>query len=132
MSYLDSLENNLKALESREEKDPEAVRRAAEAREAERNAALSSAPVAEALKNGAFTGELLTACRTIGFASRTMVRITWLDAVLRLEAKEKRLELRPGADGVRAVFIEGGEERGRELVDLSGDAEALARRWLIA
>ena len=51
MSFLDNLENNLKALESREEKDPEKVRRDQERREAERNAALLRAPHVEALKN---------------------------------------------------------------------------------
>ena len=40
MSFLDNLENNLKALESREEKDPEKVKRDQERREADRNAAV--------------------------------------------------------------------------------------------
>ena len=51
MSFLDNLENNLKALESQEEKDPEKVKRDQERREAERNAALERAPHLEALKN---------------------------------------------------------------------------------
>ena len=66
MSFLDNLENNLKALESREEKDPETVKRDQERREAERTAALLRAPHVEALKNSAFTSELLAQCRTIG------------------------------------------------------------------
>jgi len=51
MSYLDNLENNLKALENQEERDPQKVRREQERREAERTAALLRAPHAEALKN---------------------------------------------------------------------------------
>ena len=43
MSFLDSLENNLKALESIEERDPEQVKRNNERREAERAASLSRA-----------------------------------------------------------------------------------------
>ena len=54
MSFLDNLENNLKALESREEKDPEKIKRDRERREAERMAALSRAPHADALKNSTF------------------------------------------------------------------------------
>ena len=49
MSFLDNLENNLKALESREEKDPAALARQAAAREAARSEALQIAPHAEAL-----------------------------------------------------------------------------------
>jgi len=68
MSYLDNLENNLKALENLEEKDPEKLKRDQQKREAERNAALARAPHAEALKQSPFTMELLTQCRTIGHA----------------------------------------------------------------
>ena len=104
--------------------------RAARAREAQRRAAIKAAPVVDALKSGPFTGALLTACRTIGHASRTLVRFTWLEDVLRLEAKEKRLELHPSAEGVRAIFFVNGEQTASEPLDLGGDAEALARRWL--
>ena len=37
MSYLDNLENNLKALEKQDERDPEKVKREQERREAERD-----------------------------------------------------------------------------------------------
>ena len=130
MSYLDSLENNLKALESREEKDPGAWSKAQREREAQRNAAIKAAPVVDALKSGPFTSALLTACRAIGFASRTLVRFTWLEDVLRLEAKDKRLELHPSAEGVRALFFVNGEQTASESVDLNGNAEKLAKRWL--
>ena len=72
MSFLDNLENNLKALESREEKDPAQVKQDQERRQAERNAALMRAPHVEALKNSAFTSELLTKCRAIGHAQRVL------------------------------------------------------------
>lgn len=129
MSYLDNLENNLKALEAAEQRDPEKAKRDLEAKEAARAEALKIAPHAEALKSSAFTEQLLAACRTVGHSLRTMVRFTWIGNTLRLEAKEKKLELRPTADGVVAVFTEGGNERSTPI-DLSGNAETFARTWL--
>jgi hypothetical protein len=61
MSFLDNLENNLKAMESRTERDPEALAGEAAAREAARSAALEIAPHAEALRNGPFKDAPLTA-----------------------------------------------------------------------
>lgn len=131
MSYLDSLENNLKALESREEKDPEKVRRDQERREADRTAALLRAPHAEALRNSAFTAELLTQCRTIGHGQRVLVKFTWIGENLRLDAKEKRLELTPTKDGITAVYSLESSEVKRAAVDLQADdPAALARKWL--
>jgi hypothetical protein len=69
MSFLDNLENNLKAMESRTERDPEALAGEAAAREAARSAALEIAPHAEALRNGPFKDAPLTACRTSVTAS---------------------------------------------------------------
>ncbi len=130
MSFLDNLENNLKALESREEKDPAKQKADNERREAERLASLAAAPVAEALKSGPFTERLLTACRALGHSQRTMVRFTWLDTTLRLEAKEKRLDLKPTPEGVAATFFNNNEPVGNELLTLAEDPEALADRWL--
>lgn len=130
MSFLDSLENNLKALESREEKDPEKLKREQEQREADRAAALLRAPNAEALKKSPFTSELLTQCRVIGHGQRVLVQFTWLGETLRLDAKTKRLELRPTASGIEAHYSLDGEPTGTELVDLSASAEEFARRWL--
>jgi hypothetical protein len=131
MSFLDNLENNLKALESREEKDPAQVKLDQERREADRNAALNRAPHVEALKNSAFTSELLTECRTIGHGQRVLVKFTWVGEILRLDAKAKRMELIPTAEGITAVFSEGGFETARAIVDArTDDAAALARRWL--
>ena len=131
MSFLDNLENNLKALESREEKDPEKLQRDRARKEAERDAALLRAPHVEALKNSAFTSELLTQCRTIGHTQRVLVRFTWIGETLRLEAKEKRMELVPTPEGIEAVLSSDGRETAREMVDpKKNDPATLARRWL--
>lgn len=131
MSYLDNLENNLKALENQEQRDPEKIKREQERREAERTAALQRAPFAEALKNSPFTSELLTQCRAIGHGQRVLVQFTWLGESLRLDAKEKRLQLAPTADGITAVFSVNGEVTVRENVNPQiDDAAALAKRWL--
>lgn len=132
MSYLDNLENNLKAMESREQLDPEQLKRERLAKEAALAEAQKVMPHAEALKSSTFTENLLTAARTIGHSQRTLVRFTWVGQVLRLEAKEKKLELRPHAEGISLVFIENGQEQPPEPVNLTGDAEALVRRWLEA
>ena len=132
MSYLDNLENNLKALENREERDPEKLKREQDRREAERTAALLRAPYADALKNSPFTLELLTQCRAIGHGQRVLVRFTWLGETLRLDAKAQRLELTPTAEGIIAVLSLNGEETGRAAVDPQvDDAAAFARRWLL-
>jgi len=131
MSFLDNLENNLKALENREERDPEKVRRDQERREADRTAALLRAPHAEALKTSPFTGELLTQCRDIGHGQRVLVQFTWLGESLRMDAQAKRMELTPTAEGITAVHSLKGKEIRREVIDLeTADAAALARRWL--
>jgi len=131
MSFLDNLENNLKALESREEKDPEKIKRDRERREADRSAALLRAPHADALKSSPFTSELLTHCRTIGHGQRVLVQFTWLGENLRLDAKTKRMELIATPDGTAAVFFVDGLETERATVDpQKDDPAALARRWL--
>ena len=132
MSYLDNLENNLKALESREERDPDKIKRELAAKEEERAAALKAAPHAEALKTSPFTQQFLTACRTIGHSQRTFVDFRWSGTTLLLEAKGRRLELRPEAQGIQAVWIEGGAEIRTEPVDLDTDPQDLARKWLTA
>jgi hypothetical protein len=131
MSFLDNLENNLKALESLEEKDPEKVQRERERRDAERNAALLRAPHVEALKNSAFTSDLLTQCRMIGRGQRVLVRFTWIGENLRLDANQKRMELTPLPTGIVAVLSSDGAPTERIPVNPEADdAEALARRWL--
>jgi hypothetical protein len=132
MSFLDNLENNLKALESREQKDPEALAREAAAREANRSLALAVAPYSEALRNGPFKDGLLTACRELGHRRRMLVRPVWVESTLRLEAGTKRLELRPTPNGVLAVTFIDGKEHESTTIDLSSDPVKLAEKWLDA
>ena len=131
MSFLDNLENNLKALENREERDPEKIKREQDRREADRAAALARAPHWEALKNSPFTSDLLTECRAIGRGQRVLVQFTWLGETLRLDARTKRMELIPAPDGIVAKFFAEGVETGQAKVDpQTDDAKALAERWL--
>jgi hypothetical protein len=130
MSFLDNLESNLKAIESREERDPKALAREAAAREAARSAALQIAPYADALRNGQFLNGLLTACREIGHPRRILVRAVWVDSMFRLETGAKRLELRPTPSGVLAVFLVEGREQESTPVDLSSEPAKLAQKWL--
>lgn len=129
MSFLDNLENNLKALESREE-GQESAEREARHRATERAQAQASAPFAEELKRSPFTEELLRQTTRVGHAVRTKIHVAWLGATLRLEARERRLELRPTAGGVVAVSIEDGREVRSQPVDLASDPGALLRDWL--
>lgn len=130
MSFLDNLESNLKALESRTERDPETLAREAAAREAARSAALQVAPHADALRNGPFLDGLLTACRDIGHGRRILVRPVWVDSTLRLEAGARKLELRPTPAGVVAVFFDGGREVESMPIDVAGDPVKLAEKLL--
>jgi hypothetical protein len=131
MGFLDNLENNLKALENLEEKDPQKVQRDKERREAERNAALLRAPFVDALKKSAFTTELLTQCRAIGHGQRVLVQFTWIGESLRLDAKTKRMELTPTPEGIAAVMSVDGAAVEKTLINpQTDDAAALARAWL--
>ena len=129
MSFLDNLENNLKNLESSAE-GKESAERQARAREQDRAAAQAIAPWAEKLKSSPFTADLLRQASRVGFSMRTKVHIAWLGTTLRLEARERRLELRPTSTGVVAAYIEGQRESRVEPLDLAGNAEDLVRRWL--
>ena len=129
MSFLDNLESNLKSLESRDEKDSQ---REHQRREADARAVQAVAPYADKLKNSPFTQGLMSHATRLGFAQRTKVHIVWLGSTLRLEAKERKLDLRPTADGVIASFLEHGQEVRTQPVNLDGDPEALARQWFTA
>jgi hypothetical protein len=130
MSFLDSLESNLKALESRDERDPKALAREAAARESARSSALQIAPHAEALRNGPFLDGLLTACRDISHPRRILVRAVWVDSTFRLETGAKKLELRPTPSGVLAVSLVEGREQESTPGDLSSYPVKLAEKWL--
>jgi hypothetical protein len=130
MSFLDALESNLKNLEAQDERDPVRAAENRRRREDDRTKALAVAPVAEELKNGKFTAALLDHAVRIGHAQRTKVQITWIDTTLRLQAKERRLELRPTTDGVTVVFHGDNRDQDARPLDLNSDPEALAHEWL--
>jgi len=131
MSFLDNLENTLKSLESQEE-GRESAERQQRARDQERANAQAIAPYAEELKKAPFTAALLTQAARVGHALRVKVHIAWLGATLRLEARERRLELRPTPRGIVAVYLENGRETRMEPLDLNADPEKLVRQWLSA
>jgi len=126
MSFLDNLESNLKDLESKEERDPGARKK----RDAERASALAAAPWAERLKNSPYTQEVLNSAARLGFQTRQRINVAWLGTALKLEVKERRLELRPTSDGIVAVFLHNGKEEQRLAVDLAGNAHELVEKWL--
>jgi len=130
MGFLDSLEDNMKAMEARGERDTAGLRRQQEEQDRAADAARAAAPWAMKLRTSAFTDELMAACRAAGHQKRIPVRITWIDSTLRFDAREAGMELQPGPDGIRVVFFAEGQETGADNVDLDGDAAALARRWL--
>jgi hypothetical protein len=129
MGFLDNLENNLKSLESREEGREDADRQQ-RARQSERAQAQAIAPFAEQLKKSPFTVGVLTHAARVGHSLRTKVHVAWLGNTLRLEARGRRLELRPTATGIVTVSIENGNETAGKPLDLSGDPERLIREWL--
>src|SRR5690242_3070573 len=131
MSFLDNLENNLKSLESQED-SREAADRQQRARESERAQAQAIAPFAEELKKSPFTSGLLTQAARVGHSLRTKVQVAWLGSTLRLEARDRRLELRPTPTGIVAVSIENGKETASKPLALSGNPEQLVREWLSA
>jgi hypothetical protein len=126
MGFLDNLENSLKSLESREEHDPSAVQR----KQDERSEALAVAPWAEKLKESAYTHNLFEQAAIAGHRMRAKVYMSWLENTLRLEAKERKLELRPTPNGIVAAFIEANREEKLQPVDLDGDPAKLLLSWL--
>jgi hypothetical protein len=129
MSFLDNLENNLKSLESQED-GKESAQRQHRDRENQRANAKAVAPFAEQLKEAPFTAELLKQTSRVGHSLRTMIRATWLDTTLRLEARDRKLELRPTPAGIAAVYLENNQEIRQEPLDLTGNPELLLRHWL--
>lgn len=127
MGFLDNLEDNLKSMESRDERDP---RENARRREAERASSAAVQPWADQLKASPFTQALLEHATLAGHQQRAKVYIAWIGKNLRLDLREHRLELRPTPEGITAVYAVGGEERRTEPVDLNSDPAALVARWL--
>lgn len=126
MSFLDNLENNLKALESRDQGGIEDNNQ----REATKKRAQSEAPWAERLKKDPWTATLMQKATRAGFERRTKVHLIWAGTTLRLEAREQRLELRPAAGGILVVYQRDGETVKQETTDLSGDPDVLIAPWM--
>jgi len=131
VSFLDNLENNLKSLESHEEGKEDAERQH-RSRESARAQAQALAPHAEELKKGPFTAALLSQAVRVGHSLRTKVHIAWIGPTLRLEARDRRLELRPTPAGIVTVRIENNLESAPEPLDLRANPEDLVRSWLTA
>ncbi len=128
MSFLDNLENNLKALESRDERGSMDNGRSEE----DRARAAASAPWASKLKRSAYVETLLAATAPAAHRLRSKIYIAWLDTSLRLESRGKKLDLRPTPRGILAVFLEDGRETHSEPVDLEKPPGDLLDRWLAA
>jgi hypothetical protein len=126
MGFLDNLENSLKSLEDREERDPAEYER----REQKRNYTLAAAPWAAKLKAAPYTQALFEQATIAGHRLRTKVYMSWFDDVLALQAKDRKLELRPTPDGIVAAFIEADREEHLQPLDLSSDPAALIQQWL--
>lgn len=126
MSFLDNLENTLKGLESQEERDPNEQSR----RESERARVLAAAPWAEKLKQSSYKEKLLEQATLKGHQLRAKVYMAWLDTALRLEVKDRQLELRPTPEGIIAVFLENRTEVRTQPVDLEGKPQDLIEQWL--
>jgi hypothetical protein len=121
MSFLDNLENNLKALESTEATGMEDRKR----REAEKRDAIAAAPWAEKLKSSPWVEKFMRDLTRAGFSRRTKINFAWIDRVLRAEALDQRLEITPTPNGVVAVS---GDRR--TPVDLAGEPDKLIQEWL--
>ena len=127
MSFLDNLENDLKALESRDQGGLDQTER----RDRERELALAAAPWAERLKREPFASALMQQATLGGRQRRIKVNLMWIGTTLRLEARGHRLELRPGAKGVAAVFLRASEQIRQEPIDLAGDPQKLVGEWMV-
>ncbi len=126
MGFLDNLENSLKSLEAQEERDGRATQR----REDDRVRTLAAAPWFEELKNSDYTKQLYNKAAAAGHRLRTKVYMAWLDTTLRLEARDRRLELKPTASGIVAEFIEPDGGSSVQAIDLKDDPQELIDQWL--
>jgi hypothetical protein len=129
MGFLDNLESSLNSLERQQERGDNSAH---ERRESERAAALAAAPWADQLKQSPYTKALMDQAAAAGHKIRAKVYMAWLGNTLRLEARGSKLELRPTAEGIRAVVLDGATEMSSKLIDLSGDPAQLLQEWLSA
>lgn len=130
MSYLDNLENSLKALERQEERDPAERKRRDEALRAEQADAAAAAPFLEELKHGAFIQTFLAHASVEGRKLRILVRPVWLGNVLRLDAGPRRIEFRATPSGIEAAMSVDGAPSRATVVLPNDDPRQLAADWL--
>jgi hypothetical protein len=121
MSFLDNLENNLKAMESLEASGLDDRKR----RELERERSIASAPWAERLKKSPYVGKLMRDLTRAGFPRRMKMNFVWIGRALRIEAVDQRLELQPTPGGVDAVFADR-----RIPINLDAEPDSLIAEWL--
>jgi len=121
MSFLDNLENNLKALESTEPALMEDRRR----RDAEKRDAIAAGPWADKLKSSPWVGKFMRDLTRGGHSRRTKINFAWIGRILRAEALDQRLEIVPTPTGVDAVWTDR-----RVPVDLAGEPDKLVQEWL--
>src|SRR4051794_23849349 len=126
MDFLDNLENSLKNLESREERDSSTIQR----QQDERNRTLQAAPWAEKLRNSDYTRKLFDQTAVAGHRLRAKIYMAWFDRVLRLEVKGRWCELRPTVDENEAKFILPDGNSQKEKIDLEGTPKELLKKWL--
>ena len=126
MDFLDNLENSLKNLESREERDGADQQRQADYRAR----ALAAGPWAEKLKNGDWTKKLFDEAAIAGHRIRAKVYMAWLEQTLRLEVKGRTLVLEPTPDGIVGVQTEPDGSTKRAPVDLDSEPAELLSEWL--
>ena len=126
MGFLDNLESSLKNLETRDERDGNERQRI----QSDRARNLAIAPWAEQLKSSPYTNDLFNKAVAAGHRRRTKVYLARIDNIVRLEAKERRLELIPTPDGILAEYVAPDGELRTEAVDLSNDPQVLIEKWL--
>jgi hypothetical protein len=126
MSFLDSLENSLKALEGTEQSGLDEHKR----KDSERRRAAAAAPWAERLKSSPYTQALMQQATRAGYQIRTKINFVWIGTTLRLEGRNHRLELRPTAEGIAVVQLKDGVELKQEQIDLTGKPEEILAPWL--
>lgn len=125
MGFLDNLESSLKSLETQEERDGSERQR----RQNDRARNLATAPWSERLKNSPYTKDLFDKAVAVGHRRRTKVYLAWIENTVRLEAKQRRLELKPTPNGILAEYVEPNGQLKTETVDLSGDPQVLIDKW---
>jgi hypothetical protein len=126
MGFLDNLESSLKNLEMRDERDGNERQRI----QSDRARNLAIAPWVEQLKSSPYANDLFNKAVAAGHRRRTKVYLARIDNIVRLEAKERRLELIPTPDGIVAEYVPPDGKLRKEAVDLSNDPQVLIEKWL--